>query len=52
MIARAGGVAGRLARAVKSADLEDRLLHTGPGALGSRPPYEQALKMVLAASAA
>ena len=52
MIARAGGMAGRLARTVKTADLEDRLCHSAPGTPGARPPYEQALKMVVAASAA
>ena len=47
MIARAHGQAGDLARAVKVADLRDRLQHPGPRANGSRLPYEQALEMLL-----
>jgi hypothetical protein len=52
MIARANGPAGVLARTVKVADLEDRLRHPGPGMGGSRPPYERALRLILAAEAA
>ena len=52
MIARANGPAGGLARAVKVSDLEDRLRHIGPGTDGSRPPYERALRLILAAEAA
>ena len=52
LIARAGGPAGVLARAVKVPDLEDRLRHTGPGLGGARPPYERALRLLLADAAA
>ena len=52
MIARANGPAGVLARTVKASDLEDRLRHPGPGTGGSRPPYERALRLILAAGAA
>jgi hypothetical protein len=52
MIARANGPAGMLARAVKVSDLEDRLRHLGPGTGGSRPLYERALRLILAAEAA
>jgi hypothetical protein len=52
MIARADGPAGVLARAVKVSDLEDRLRHPGPGTGESRPPYERALGLILAAEAA
>jgi hypothetical protein len=52
MIARANGPAGVLARTVKVADLEDRLRHPGPGTGESRPPYERALGLILAAEAA
>ena len=52
MIARATGPAGMLARAVKVSDLEDRMRHLGPGTGGSRPPYERALRLLLAAEAA
>ena len=52
MIARANGPAGVLARTVKASDLEDRLRHPGPGTGGSRPPYERALRLILAAEAA
>lgn len=52
MIARASGPAGVLARAVKVADLEDRLRHPGPGTGGSRLPYERALRLILAAETA
>jgi hypothetical protein len=47
MIARAHGLAGELARAVKVADLRDRLQHPDPRTNGSRLPYEQALEMLL-----
>jgi len=50
MIARAGGPAGSLARAVKVSDLDDRLRHRGPAVNGSRLPYERALRLVAAAS--
>jgi hypothetical protein len=49
MIARAHGPAGRLARSVKLADLQDRLRHDHRQADGSRLPYEQALELILAA---
>ena len=52
MIARASGPAGVLARTVKVSDLEDRLSHPGSGTSGSRPPYERALQLILAAEAA
>ena len=52
MIARADGPAGVLARAVKVSDLEDRLRHPGRATGGSRPPYERALALILAAEAA
>ena len=52
MIARANGPAGVLARAVKVSDLEDRLSHPGPGTGESCPPYERALRLILAAEAA
>ena len=47
-IARADGRAGMLARAVKVSDLNDRLLHAGPGTNAHRPPYARALRMILA----
>jgi hypothetical protein len=49
MIARADGPAGVLARTVKVSDLKDRLHHLRPGTGGSRPPYERALQLILAA---
>ena len=52
MIARAGGPAGVLARAVKVSDLQDRLHHPGRGTGGSRPPYERALRLIPVAAAA
>ena len=52
MIARANGPAGVLARAVKVSDLEDRLRHPGQDTGGPRPPYERALRLILAAEAA
>jgi hypothetical protein len=52
MISRASGPAGVLARMVKVSDLEDRLSHPGSGTSGSRPPYERALGLILAAEAA
>ena len=51
LIARAHGQAGDLARAVKVADLRDRLQHPDPRTNGSRLPYEQALEMLLDRSA-
>jgi len=47
MIVRAHGQAGDLARAVKVADLRDRLRHPDPRTNGSLLPYEQALEMLL-----
>jgi hypothetical protein len=47
MIARADGYAGRLARSVKLADLQDRLRHDHRQADGSRLPYELALELIL-----
>jgi hypothetical protein len=50
MIARADGPAGSLARAVKVSDLADRLRHPGrPETGGALPPYERALRLILAA---
>src|SRR4051812_37720757 len=43
LIARAGGTAGRLARAVKIADLEDRKAHPLVRSNGWSPPYATAL---------
>ena len=43
LIARAGGTAGQLARAVKRADLEDRQRHPLVRANGWSPPYGNAL---------
>jgi hypothetical protein len=43
LIARAGGTAGRLARAVKRADLEDRKRHPLVRSNGWSPPYGAAL---------
>src|SRR3954462_5519598 len=43
LIARAGGTAGRLARAVKVADLEDRQRHPLVRSNGWSPPYATAL---------
>ena len=51
-IARANGPAGVLARAVKVSDLEDRLRHPGRRTGGSGPPYERALRLILAGEAA
>ena len=47
MISRAGGPAGRLARSVKLADLQDRIRHDHRQANGSRLPYERALELIL-----
>jgi hypothetical protein len=46
LIAQADGAAGRLARAVKRADLEDRLRHPLVRSNGWSPPYESALQML------
>jgi (p)ppGpp synthase/HD superfamily hydrolase len=51
MIARAQGPAGRLARAIKLADLQDRMQHDHRQADGSRLPYETALELILDAIA-
>ena len=51
MIARADGHAGKLARSVKLADLEDRIRHDHRQADGSRLPYEEALETILDAIA-
>ncbi len=48
MIARADGPAGELARTVKASDLNDRLGHGGPA---PHPPYDRALRLILAAEA-
>ena len=48
MIARADGPAGELARTVKASDLNDRLDRSGPG---PNPPYDRALRLILAAEA-
>lgn len=45
-IARAPGVAGRLARHVKAADLADRSLHPRRRASGWVPPYAEALDLL------
>jgi hypothetical protein len=47
MISRADGPAGRLARSVKLADLQDRIRHDHRQANGSRLPYERALELIL-----
>ena len=46
LIARAGGYAGRIARAVKGADLEDRRLHPLIRSDGWSPPYGSALQVL------
>ena len=46
LIARADGIAGRLARAVKLADLQDRRRHPRVRPDGWSPPYTTALKML------
>jgi hypothetical protein len=51
MIARADGHAGKLARSVKLADLEDRIRHDHRQADGSRLPYEEALELIVDAIA-
>lgn len=50
-IADAPGRAGDLARAVKRADLQDRMLHQEPCAAGvpARPPYRRALSVLASA---
>jgi hypothetical protein len=47
LIARAAGRSGRLARAVKIADLEDRCLHPRVRADGWSPPYADGLDFLL-----
>ena len=47
-IARDDGLAGELARTVKASDLNDRLGHSAPG---PHPPYDRALRLILAAEA-
>jgi hypothetical protein len=49
LIAHATGDSGRLARIVKTADLEDRSLHPHVRRHGWSPPYAQALKLLSAA---
>ena len=49
LIAHATGDSGRLARIVKTADLEDRSLHPRVRRDGWSPPYAQALKLLSAA---
>lgn len=51
-IAQASGTAGELARAVKRADLRDRLRHQGacPSTAPARPPYRRALTVLGAGS--
>jgi hypothetical protein len=49
LIAHATGDSGRLARIVKTADLEDRSLHPHVRRDGWSPPYAQALKLLSAA---
>ena len=46
LIARAGGASGRLARAVKRADLEDRRRHPRARPNGWSPPYGTALQIL------
>lgn len=46
LIARADGAAGRLARAVKRADLEDRRRHPLVRSNGWSPPYSRGLQML------
>jgi hypothetical protein len=50
LIACAAGPSGRLARAVKVADLEDRLLHPRVRPDGWSPPYARALQRLEASS--
>jgi hypothetical protein len=47
LIARAAGRAGRLARQVKVADLEDRCLHPRVRADGWSPPYARGLSLLM-----
>lgn len=46
-IARSAGLAGELARDVKRADLEDRIVHRARRLDGWSPPYEQGLAILL-----
>ena len=46
LMAHATGDSGRLARIVKTADLEDRSLHPHIRSNGWSPPYAQALKLL------
>ena len=46
LIAHATGDSGRLARIVKTADLDDRSLHPHVRSDGWSPPYAQALKLL------
>ena len=47
LIARSSGPGGDLARAVKRADLEDRVQHPRLRADGWHPPYQLALELLL-----
>jgi hypothetical protein len=49
LIARAAGSSGRLARIVKTADLEDRCLHPHVRRDGWSPPYARGLQLLLEA---
>jgi hypothetical protein len=49
LIACSAGPAGHLARALKIADLEDRLLHPRVGSDGWSPPYARGLPLLLQA---
>jgi hypothetical protein len=47
VIARAAGRAGRLARVVKIADLQDRCRHPRVRADGCSPPYARGLALLM-----
>jgi hypothetical protein len=49
LIAHAAGSSGRLARIVKTADLQDRCMHPFVRRDGWSPPYARALRVLLAA---
>jgi hypothetical protein len=46
LIVHAGGMSGRLARLVKTADLKDRMRHPHVRRDGWYPPYERALALI------
>jgi hypothetical protein len=51
VIARAAGVSGRIARAVKRADLLDHVAHRAACPVGRPPPYGAALAVLMMVSA-